>query len=202
MRYLPNILTIGRILVTPLVLLLIMTQTWTGQLSAVVLFVLASVSDYVDGQLARQMGARSRLGTYLDPLADKILVLGTFSALAVMEPQAVPWWAVAVIALRDLAVTGLRTWAESRGYTVRTLPAAKAKTMIQLFFLFSLMVLMTATHAAEPTRTTAVWMLERSAIPFLSMMAVVLVTVATGALYFMRLEYAPSPRHASSEQRR
>lgn len=201
MRYLPNILTIARILLTPLVVLLLMTQTWTGQLSAVVLFVIASASDYVDGQLARRMGARSRLGTFLDPLADKILVLGTFTVLAVMEPQAVPWWAVAVIALRDVAVTGLRTWAEARGYTVRTLPAAKAKTMIQLLFLFSLMVLMTVTHAAEPTRSTAVWMLEQSPIPFLSMMAVVVVTVATGILYFLRLEYAPSHRRASSEPR-
>jgi len=202
MRYLPNILTVARILLTPVVLLLLLTQTWAGQLAAVVLFVAAAASDYIDGHLARRMGARSRLGTFLDPLADKILVLGTFATLATVVPQVVPWWAVGVIALRDAAVTALRTWAEAREHTVRTLPIAKAKTMVQLLFLFSLMVLLTATHAADPTRSTAVWLLEQSAIPYLGMIAVVVVTVATGALYFMRLEYAPSARRASSEQRR
>lgn len=198
MRYLPNALTVVRILLTPVVLLLLMWQTLVGQMGAVVLFMIASASDYYDGKLARQMGARSRVGKFLDPFADKVLVLGTFGTLAILEPQAVPWWAVLLIALRDAAVTGLRTWAESRGQTIRTLPVAKGKTLAQLFFLFCMLVLRMATHLSEPIRAEALWILDYSPIPFLVLMIVVAFTVATGALYFLRLEYVPS--HPTSSE--
>lgn len=199
MRYLPNVLTIARILLTPVILLLIASQSLAGQGGALVLFVAASVSDYYDGKLARQMGARSRLGQFLDPFADKVLVLGTFATLAFLEPQAVPWWAVALIALRDVTVTGLRTWAESYGRSIRTLPAAKAKTLAQLFFIFCMLVLMAATHLPGPVGSTATWVLARSPLPFFGLMIVVAFTLATGALYFLRLERV-SPTHSPSER--
>ena len=96
LRYIPNLLTVGRILVTPLLLVLLSVQSQAGQMSAVFLFVLASLSDYYDGVLARRFGVRSRLGQYLDPLADKVLILGTFIALALEAPDLVPWWAVEI----------------------------------------------------------------------------------------------------------
>ena len=95
MRYIPNLLTAARIVLTPAVLLLLTVPSLAGQTAAVVLFVAASVSDYYDGALARRIGARSRLGQFLDPLADKILVLGVFATLAVLEPDIVPWWSPA-----------------------------------------------------------------------------------------------------------
>jgi len=183
MRYLPNILTVARILLTPVVLMLLTVPTLTGQTAAVMLFVAASVSDYYDGVLARRMGARSRLGQFLDPLADKILVLGVFSMLAFLEPQVVPWWAVGVIALRDVVVTAIRTWAESQGRTLRTFRVAKLKTLSQLAFLFWVLVLRGTTHLPGPIRDGAVWLLETSSIPYLLLLVVVALTVGTGALY-------------------
>lgn len=200
MRYIPNALTVARILVTPVILLLMASQSIAGQMGALVLFVAASASDYYDGKLARQMGARSRLGKFLDPMADKILVLGVFGALAYLEPQAVPWWAVLLIALRDALVTGLRTWAEAYGRSVRTLSAAKAKTLSQLFFLFCMLLLMMATHLSEPVRSTAVWVLDQSPIPFLGLMAVVVFTLATGALYFLQVERVWPSAHSPTER--
>lgn len=185
LRYIPNLLTVGRILVTPLLLLLLTVPNQAGQMSAVLLFVLASLSDYYDGVLARRLGVRSRLGQYLDPLADKVLVLGTFSALAVEAPALVPWWAVAVIALRDFVVTGVRTWAEAQGQTLRTYRVAKAKTMLQVAFLFGLLVLRAATHWSPPFRGAAEWMLYESYLPGLALTVVVGVTLATGALYLV-----------------
>lgn len=185
MRYIPNALSVARIVLTPVVLLLLTVPTLLAQSAAVMLFVAASASDYYDGKLARQMGARSRLGQFLDPLADKILVLGVFGMLAVLEPQAVPLWAVLVIAARDLLVTGLRSWAESQGRTLRTFRAAKAKTMSQLAFLFGMLVLRATTHLPGTLSGGARWLLHDSLVPYACLWIVVLLTVGTGALYVL-----------------
>jgi len=185
-RYIPNLLTVARILVTPLLLVLLTVQSPGGQASAVALFVLASLTDYYDGVLARRFQVRSRLGQYLDPLADKILVLGTFGMLAFQAPTVVPWWAVVLIALRDVAVTGLRSWVEAGGGSLRTYRIAKAKTMLQLAFLFGVLVLRFATHLSPPIRAWAVWILRDSALPGVALAGVVGFTLATGALYFVR----------------
>lgn len=184
-RYVPNLLSVARILVTPLLLVLLTVPSSVGQVSAVALFVLASLSDYYDGVLARRFQVRSRLGQYLDPLADKILVLGTFGMLAVQEPAIVPWWAVVLIGGRDAAVTALRSWVEAGGRTLRTYRAAKAKTMLQLAFLFGVLTLRAATHLSPPVAGWAAWVLHDSVLPGLALAVVVGVTVATGALYFL-----------------
>lgn len=182
-RYIPNLLTVGRILVTPLLLLLLSIPSQAGQMSAVVLFVLASLSDYYDGVLARRFGVRSRLGQYLDPLADKVLILGTFIALAIEAPDLVPWWAVVAIALRDVVVTALRSWAEAYGQTLHTYRVAKGKTMLQVGFLFAILTLRAATHFSPPLRDAARWLLYDSGVPGLALTVVVGFTLATGALY-------------------
>ena len=142
MKFVPNAITITRILVTPVLLVLLLSDTLLGQVWALGLFVFAALSDYLDGKLARSFKVRSRLGQFLDPFADKILVLGTFVALVVLVPEVVPWWGVALIALRDVGVTGLRTWAESHGRSIRTLPIARYKTAVQLVFLIFVLVLL------------------------------------------------------------
>ncbi|PSQ88000.1 MAG: CDP-diacylglycerol--glycerol-3-phosphate 3-phosphatidyltransferase [Bacteroidetes bacterium QS_3_64_15] len=183
LRYIPNLLTVGRILVTPLLLVLLSVQSQAGQMSAVFLFVLASLSDYYDGVLARRFGVRSRLGQYLDPLADKVLILGTFIALALEAPDLVPWWAVVAIALRDVVVTIFRSWAEATGQMLPTYRMAKGKTMLQILFLFAILVLRAATHTSPPLQEAARWILYESQLPGLALIGVVGFTLATGALY-------------------
>lgn len=183
LRYIPNLLTVGRILVTPLLLVLLSVQSQAGQMSAVFLFVLASLSDYYDGVLARRFGVRSRLGQYLDPLADKVLILGTFIALALEAPDLVPWWAVMAIALRDVVVTIFRSWAEATGQMLPTYRMAKGKTMLQILFLFAILVLRAATHTSPPLQEAARWILYESQLPGLALIGVVGFTLATGALY-------------------
>src|SRR5690625_4516801 len=115
MRHLPNAITIARILVTPVLLVLLLSGTLLGQFLALILFIGAAISDYVDGSLARRYGVGSRLGQFLDPFADKVLVLGTFAVLSYLMPDQIPWWGVLLVAVRDFAVTGLRSWVEARG---------------------------------------------------------------------------------------
>lgn len=190
-RYVPNALTIARILLTPVLLVLLLTNTLATLAGALVLFILASISDYWDGRLARTYQVRTRLGQFLDPFADKVLVLGTFATLSFMLPQIVPWWAVLLIALRDVGVTGLRSWAESHGRTLRTLPAAKWKTTFQLIFLIGMLLALTLAKVPGVIGAGAVWVLE-SGFPFALLLVVVGVTVLTGVLYVFRLEYTAS----------
>lgn len=191
MKYLPNALTIVRILLTPVLLWLLLIDTFWGYASGLGLFIVAAVSDYLDGKLARDYQVHSRLGQFLDPLADKILVLGTFGVLAYLMPGQVPWWGVVLIALRDFAVTGLRSWAESRGHSLRTLPLAKMKTTFQLTFLIATLTFLAA--GALPMWTViadaARWILG-SPIIIISFLIVVVFTVATGVVYFVRQEYS------------
>lgn len=185
LRYIPNALSVARILLTPVVLLLLASPTLTGQAAALVCFMLAGASDYYDGVLARRMKARSRLGQFLDPLADKILVLGIFIALVFLEPDVLTGWGVALIALRDLVVTVVRSYAESQGRTLKTLRLAKGKTLFQLAFLFGILLLRTLAEMPS-TAETARGLLSKSTGPLLVFYAVVAFTVFTGLLYVLQ----------------
>jgi CDP-diacylglycerol--glycerol-3-phosphate 3-phosphatidyltransferase len=189
MKYVPNALTIARIVVTPVMLILLMSNTFFGLVGALALLILGAISDYLDGKIARSFKAGSRLGQFLDPLADKVLVLGTFVVLAILVPRIVPWWAIALIALRDVAVTVLRSWIESRGRSLRTLPIAKAKTGVQLGFLIALLGLMIG--ARLPGGTGRIFSAAlHSEGPFIVLLFVVAFTLITGIIYLVRQEYS------------
>ncbi len=188
MRFVPNFLTIGRIAVTPFVLLLLFTDRLWGQGAALILFVLAAISDYWDGRLARSMDADSRLGRFLDPMADKILVLGTFVGLAVLHPEVAPWWAVVLIAVRDLGITGIRIRQESQGRTLRTIPMAKTKTTFQLVYLIGILTLLTARYLPGIVAQGALWVLQ-SMIPIALLAAVVVITLYTGWRYIIGMQH-------------
>jgi CDP-diacylglycerol--glycerol-3-phosphate 3-phosphatidyltransferase len=184
MRQLPHVLTASRIALTPVVVALLFVPALWAQAAAVVCFMLASASDYFDGEIARRWQVRSRLGQFLDPLADKFLVLGTFVALALAEPQAAPWWAIALIAGRDVAVTALRSWAESTGRTLRTLRIAKSKTLLQIAYLWFVLTLR-AFAWSDGALALAADRVLHSPVPLVLLVAVVAVTLVTGAAYFL-----------------
>lgn len=190
MKQLPNVLTVGRMVATPIILYCLFIPTVWGYGTAAVLFILAAISDYWDGHLARRYQSTSRFGQFLDPLADKVLVLGTLIVLAWRFPHHVSWIAVALVALRDVGITLLRSVVESRGKSLRTLPMAKTKTAIQLTFLISyllFLMLSTFTGPMLPVAEVANWLLD-SWIMQLLLWALVLITVGTGLLY-LRPEY-------------
>ncbi len=189
MKYVPNALTIARIVLTPVMLILLLSNTFFGLVGALTLLVFGAISDYLDGKIARSFRARSRLGQFLDPLADKVLVLGTFIVLAILLPHVVPWWAVALIALRDVAVTILRSWSEARGRSIRTLPIAKAKTVVQITFLIALLGLMIGARSGGETGRRFESLLA-SDVPFIALLFVVVFTVVTGVIYIVRQEFS------------
>lgn len=189
MKHLPNTLTVLRVLLTPLVLVGIARDTFGWMLVATVVFIAAALSDYYDGQLARRYGHHSRFGQFLDPLADKILVLGTLAFLAWKQPHVAPAWAVALIALRDVGVTLARSRAERAGRSLKTLGMAKTKTSLQFTYLIATLVFLTAARVAWPLQPLAAWVLDSWLLPAMLVVLAAL-TVYTGLPYLFRPQYS------------
>lgn len=128
-RRTPNALTVLRLIAVPVFVILLINPTPTGSLYATLIFLLASVTDWLDGYIARLYQAESILGTLLDPLADKVLVMAALVMLAAVpgEPR-VPAWMVVVLLGRELLVTGLRSLASLKGVVVPAINLAKHKT--------------------------------------------------------------------------
>ncbi len=123
-------LTLLRIVLVPVIVALVVVGGTSARWWAFALFVVAAVSDSVDGWLARQVVGTSSWGALADPAADKALVLGTFGALAVRGE--LPWWALAVVVVREAAVTWQRTALARRGFVMPASRWGKAKTVAQL----------------------------------------------------------------------
>jgi CDP-diacylglycerol--glycerol-3-phosphate 3-phosphatidyltransferase len=135
---LPTKLTILRIVLTPVVVALLYFETLYFRLASLSVFVIAALTDWFDGRLARKLGYVSPLGNFLDPLADKILVLSTLFAFAFYGHIAV--WMVVVIAARDIIITLLRFYADWKGQPVITSVTAKWKTASQMVAVYVLML--------------------------------------------------------------
>jgi len=136
---LPNLLASLRILIAPVMFWIILNPqvftnngfdiTWNYYFASL-LFVLASATDFFDGYIARQWNQMTMLGAILDPLADKMLTLAAFLGLMIMG-DASPW-AIYIIIVRELFITGLRTVAVSEGISVKASWSGKVKTVAQM----------------------------------------------------------------------
>jgi len=139
---LPNGLTVGRIAATPLIAVLPFANSWTLRLVAFVLFSLAAITDYIDGHLARSRKQETDLGRLLDPLADKLLLVGTFIPMYMLAPTfpfvtpvgtvGLSGWIVAIVLGRELFMTVFRQAAKRRGIVIAAIGPAKWKTAFQL----------------------------------------------------------------------
>ncbi len=138
---LPNILTLSRILAVPFLVLLLWDSGWVGHLAAFVLFGVAAATDYLDGYLARSQGTVSKLGVFLDPIADKIMVAATIVML--VHTGTIHGWAVIpalVILLREITVSGLREYLAGLQVSVPVSQLAKWKTAFQMIALSALLL--------------------------------------------------------------
>jgi cardiolipin synthase len=128
---LPNLITLARILSVPVVVWAIASHE---MLFAFALFVAAGISDAVDGFLAKRFDMKSELGAYLDPLADKVLIVSIYVALGITE--AVPRWLVILVVSRDLMIVGavILSWLVGRPIAMRPLIVSKINTVAQIVF--------------------------------------------------------------------
>lgn len=127
---LANMLTMLRIMLVPVYLWLFAIKTWNAVVLALIVFIIAAVTDLYDGKLARRRKEITKFGKFLDPLADKFLVIGALVQFWVMS--LVNFWLVGIIVFRDVWVTILRIIAIKKGTELKTSGDAKLKTTIQL----------------------------------------------------------------------
>ena len=133
LRKIPNILTIGRIIIVPFFVLAFYLPGFYGDLTAFALFVIASFTDFLDGMLARMMGQESKLGELLDPIADKIIV-ATALILLVMDGTIRHYEVIAAITIltREILISGLREFLAKGQIKLPVSNLAKLKTFLQM----------------------------------------------------------------------
>lgn len=130
---LPNILTALRILLAPLFYILFAVITPPVYGWAVIVFVIAAITDWYDGYFARLLGKMTPFGAFFDPLADKILMAFALVAFAVKD--LIPFWCVILIIIRDIYLTVLRVYADANRQPLKTSMIAKYKTFFQMLFI-------------------------------------------------------------------
>jgi CDP-diacylglycerol--glycerol-3-phosphate 3-phosphatidyltransferase len=164
----PNFLTVVRILLVPVLVVALLGHTNDGDVFAAIVFALASLTDFVDGRLARARGSITTFGKLMDPLADKLLIIAAL--LSLVSLGRLQAWVAMVIITRELAVTMLRLGATQAGVVIAASMFGKVKTCMQIAAILALI----AVHG-EP-----LWV-------SLLLYATVVVTVLSGLDYFFGL---------------
>lgn len=131
---LPNKLTIARIIAVPF---FIAAYYLEWHLAAFLIFIIASFTDMLDGQIARKYNLVTNFGKIMDPLADKVLV---YSAFCLMVPDPVPAWMLIIILAREFLVAGVRTVAASEGIVIAAAMSGKIKTVLQMVAVCMLLI--------------------------------------------------------------
>ncbi len=167
---LPNALTLLRIFLVPLLVVVLLTRIEGHVYLGAGIFLLAVLTDYLDGFFARRRNEVTRLGILLDPLADKLLTAAAF--LSLVEMGLVPAWAVMIILARELAVTALRNVAAGRGVLIRASALGKAKMGAQVTAILVLLL----SRPLPPLRVPGL----------IALAVVVVVTIVSGGDYFRR----------------
>jgi CDP-diacylglycerol---glycerol-3-phosphate 3-phosphatidyltransferase len=165
---LPNLLTVLRIMLVPVLVVALLGNTPAGDVLAAIVFAAASLTDFVDGYLARARNSITTFGKLMDPLADKLLIVGAL--LSLVSLHRLEGWVAMVIIARELAVTVLRVSATQAGVVMSASTFGKVKTCVQIAAILSVI----AVHSSP------LW------VSLLVYLAVV-VTVLSGLDYFFGL---------------
>ncbi len=183
---LPNLLTALRILLVPVFMFLLLLDSPYMKLLGVLVFVVASLTDIYDGYHARKYGLTSRLGAFLDPLADKFLITAAF--LIYVWEGYLALWMVLLVLLRDVVVTVLRVYAEWKNKPVITSREAKYKTLSQNVFAYVIMLfilLKEKEFTGEDLSALVGTVLQSQYLDYI-MLLITLYTVYTGISYLVQ----------------
>jgi CDP-diacylglycerol--glycerol-3-phosphate 3-phosphatidyltransferase len=173
---LPNALTLLRIFMVPFLVVVLLTKFEGREFVGLGIFLVAAITDFFDGWLARRRNQTTRLGALLDPIADKLLMSAAFISLVEMDPRHVPAWMVVIIIGREFAVSGLRSIAAQQGVTIAASPLGKGKMVSQVIAI-SLLILGYELGQFRVVGTVALW-------------AVMLFALASGIDYFAKFARA------------
>lgn len=170
----PNILSLSRIVIIPLIIFLLWAKMWVW---ALLLFTVASLTDLFDGWSARRLGQESEFGKFIDPLADKFLVISVIAALMVLDPylEIFDFWMILVIIGRDALITLMRYLAVRRGRELKTSRFGKIKTAFQMISIVIIIMIYVV-------RTFGIYVTHRS-VPYWILVGVTILTALSGLRY-------------------
>ncbi len=180
----PLVFTLLRMLLAGFIIVWIFSAAFWTKIAALLVFLFASLTDWLDGYLARRWKQTSDLGALLDPIADKVLVLGVMFAFAFLG--LIPLWMVTVIAVREVLVTITRLWIVRQGVVLAAAKEGKQKTALQmvcLLFAFGWLIMRswTVEHQLQIAAESQLAFLVN-----LGMWGVLLLTLYSGILFFWR----------------
>ena len=180
---LPNRLSLLRILLSPVFLFSFISTDPMFRHWSLAVFLVAAITDWYDGVLARKYNSVTSIGKFLDPLADKFLTSAAFIAFAVSGH--VDWWMVWIIIVRDIVITVLRSVAEARNAPIVTSKTAQSKTFLQMAVLYYLLLLIVGMDVdwVSASCTSEVDALLHPTVVFVLMLAVTVLTVFTAVQY-------------------
>jgi CDP-diacylglycerol--glycerol-3-phosphate 3-phosphatidyltransferase len=169
---LPNALTLFRIFLVPFLVVVLLTKFTGREFVGLSIFLVAAITDFFDGWVARRRNQTTKMGALLDPIADKLLTSAAFISLVEMDPRHVPAWMVVIIIGREFAVSGLRSIAAQQGVTIAASPLGKGKMVSQVIAI-SLLILGYELGQFRVMGTVALW-------------AVMVFALASGVDYFAK----------------
>ena len=183
---LPNQLTVLRIILTPVFLFFFLSEDQTYIQISLAIFLVAALTDWYDGWLARKFNYITEWGKFWDPLADKILTSAAFIGFVLVG--LLQLWMVILIIIRDLLITLLRVYAESRGYNFVTSYYAKWKTVFQMVFLYYLLLLYVGLNTPQILNDyqDLFRILSNQKFIYSTMLIITVIIVHSGVSYIMK----------------
>lgn len=197
---LPNYITLTRVAAIPLLIWILCSPRFSDsngerEILASTVFLLASITDGIDGYLARKRGQITTMGMLLDPLADKLLIAAAFVTLVQFNPALVPAWMAVVIIGREFLVSGLRSIAASEGFTIQASDLGKFKMLVQIISVIAVIL----ARRWHEWPLGSVYIFPVYWIAFLAIWFMVLLSLVSAADYFIAFW---SRIDQKSEQRR
>ena len=154
-----NRLTLSRLVLT-VAFVVALNSSWEyGRTSALIIFVIAGLTDFVDGEIARRYSIVTNFGKLMDPLVDKIMIAAAFISLVPLK--AVPAWAATTVVARDFLITGLRLMASSKGQVLPAESLGKQKTSWQIITVIFFLTLLAASELRYADQTSTWWLRAR-----------------------------------------
>ena len=176
-----NSLTLFRIALTPIFIIFLFYDHPYAKLWALMVFLVASITDALDGYFARKHDQVTEQGRFLDPLADKILILSALISFAVLE--IIPFWMVGLIIFRDLFITGLRLVMNNKGFQMITSNIAKAKTSFQVVIIVSILLYLGSARLPFDWSADYIQLIREYELIYYLTLLITVFTVFTGIAY-------------------
>lgn len=184
---LANKLTLIRIILVPVFFVFIVAEIPYGTVIATIIFIIASITDKLDGYIARSRNQITNFGKFMDPLADKLLV--TAALITLVELKIVPSWAAFIIIAREFAVSGLRTIAASEGIVLAASNLGKLKTATQIVAIIFSLIQANEYKIVKLKEFANLYPLTHSFfyyMTYISLYAAVILTIISGVDYFIK----------------